>query len=473
MLTIFLSILAMLFLFGITIFVHEFGHFIVARKCGLVVETFSIGMGPALWRKEIGGVTYKIGAFPIGGYVSLPQLDPEGMEKIQGENENDRKKLPEISPWKKIAVAASGPLCNVVFGILLAWIVYIASYKLPTLKEQLPMIGVVAEDSEAYAKGIRPGDIITKVNGKPVDTWHNFLVEGLLQSGKDMQIDLSVKNADEERTLRLKTFEPGNDDATIVKGIGQAIPCLLGAVEKDSPAEKAGLKASDIVVEFNEETDRDWYHFTDIVQSATNQTVSIAVKRDGQRIETEITPEYNEKYERIMVGVGLGSFRTKPMDQVKNHAFMVFRVLKGLVTPKESGTVAKNLSGPVGIFNLLWNMIQIGFVAALSFTCMININLAILNLLPIPVLDGGHICFSLWEGITRRRVPAKVISILVQIFAVLLIGAMLLLTWRDFGRVFKKAPTEQVDKPAEKPEAADGEAAAQPSAPAAPDIATP
>ncbi|MEN8255147.1 MAG: site-2 protease family protein, partial [Verrucomicrobiota bacterium] len=116
MLEILYIVVMMLFLFGITIFAHEWGHFIVAKKCGLVIEKFSIGMGPSLWQKEIDGIVYKIGAFPIGGYVSLPQLDPEGMEKMQGGNENDRKKLPDVSPWKKIAVAVAGPLCNIVFA---------------------------------------------------------------------------------------------------------------------------------------------------------------------------------------------------------------------------------------------------------------------------------------------------------------------------------------------------------------------
>ena len=116
-------IFMMFFLFGITIFVHEWGHFFVARKCGLQVDAFAIGMGPALVQREINGVVYKICLFPIGGYVSLPQLDPEGMQKVQGENAQQSDPLPEISPWKKIAVAFAGPICNILFALLLALIV--------------------------------------------------------------------------------------------------------------------------------------------------------------------------------------------------------------------------------------------------------------------------------------------------------------------------------------------------------------
>ena len=447
MLTIILSIIAMLFLFGITVFVHEFGHFIVARKCGLVVETFSIGMGPALWKKEIGGITYKIGAFPIGGYVSLPQLDPEGMEKMQGENENDRNELPEVSPWKKIAVAVAGPVFNIVFGIFLAWVVYLSSSNLPTLEEQLPMVGAVDESSEAYAQGLRAGDVITQVNGTSVKTWIEFVVEGMLKSGDAMQIDLTVNNSEGSRTMTLKTMDPEENNGDLIDGVAQAIPCLLGAVNQNSPAEKAQLKANDIVTEFNGQTVRDWIHFTDLVQTAPDEPVKIAVKRKGERFETTITPEYSEQYKRVMVGVGLGNFRMKPMDQIKQDGFMVFRVLKGLMTPKESGKVAGSIQGPVGIFKLLWSMIQIGFVAAISFTRMININLAILNLLPIPVLDGGHICFATWEGVTRRKVPAKLVSTLVQIFASILIILMIFLSLRDTGLFRRLKHEKDTDAP--------------------------
>ncbi len=457
MLEIIYIVVMMLFLFGITIFVHEWGHFIVARKLGLVAETFSIGMGPALWKKEINGVVYKIGAFPVGGYVSLPQLDPEGMEKVQGDNEADRAALPEVSPWKKIAVAFAGPFCNIVFGIILAWIVYLAS-DLPTMEEQPAIVGMVSTNSTAYAEGIRTGDTIVQVNSKTVSNWTEFLVEGLLGVDKNQRIAVTVERNGQPQTFQLETVDPEDHEGQLIEGVDQAIPCLLGAVTKDSPADLAGIKANDIVVAFDDIPVSDWNQFTDLVQAATNRTVNMAIVREGVQHDLSITPEYNEKFDRVMVGVGLGYFRMKPMDQIKSDAFMVFRVLKGLVTPKESGKVAKSLQGPVGIFKILWNALQIGFFAALGFVRLININLAVLNLLPIPVLDGGHICFALWEGITRRKIPTKVITTLVQIFAILLIGAMVFLSWRDAGgerliqKLKHKAPAGQVEQQPAPPE---------------------
>lgn len=460
MLTILFSIVMMILLFGITIFVHEFGHFIVARKCGLVVQAFSIGMGPAIWKKEVNGIVYKIGAFPIGGYVALPQLDPEGMEKVQGENDSDDTEplsMPDISPWKKIAVSVAGPLCNVIFGILLAWVVFLAS-DLPTMEETPALIGGIAEDSVAFDKGIRAGDTIIGVNDKQVNTWTEFMVEALLGGDKNEQVTLKLKTADDTRTVQLTLAPNPEKTGIIIEGIDQAIPCLLGGVTANSPAEKAGLEANDIITSFDNTPVLDWFHFTDLVQATSNRTVNISVLRDDKLVDLKITPEYSTQYKQIMVGVGLGSFKMTPMDQIKSDAFMIFRVLKGLVTPAESGKVAKNLQGPIGIFKILFNALQIGFIAALGFVRFININLAVLNLLPIPVLDGGHICFSLWEIITKRKVHPKLIATLVNTFAILLIGAMIILSWRDAGgnrllKFLKKAPVEQVEKsPADLPE---------------------
>jgi regulator of sigma E protease len=455
MLEIIYIIVMMLFLFGITIFVHEWGHFIVAKKCGLVIEAFSIGMGPSLCKKEIDGIVYKIGAFPIGGYVSLPQLDPAGMEKVQGENESDRDELPDVSPRKKIAVAVAGPLCNIIFAFFLAMIV--ASADQP---EIVALIGTVETDSVAYEKGLRPADQVVAVNGNPVKTWYDAQVEALLVGG-DFEVTLTVLSGNETREVQIQANDP-EEGNFLVDGISEAIPCILGRVTPGSPAEEAGIQPDDIVKVFGGTPVIDWNHFTELVQEYPDQAVAITVLRGGDMIDLTVTPEYDEGMERSLIGVNLGGSMSmpwtltgNPVEQIKSDSSSIFRLLKALTTKGEAKQAAGGLGGPVAIFTMIWFALKMGIINALGLIRFININLAVLNLLPLPVLDGGHICFALWEGITRRKVHPKVVGTLVNVFAILLISAMLFLSWRDVdrnwnvSRFFKKAPAEQVTEPVE------------------------
>jgi len=459
-----------LFLFGLTVFVHEFGHFIVARWCGLKILTFSIGFGKAIVQWERAGIKYKIGWIPFGGYVALPQLDPSGMEKIQGK-EQDGEEIPEepsgiapqedgeesesfppISPWKKIAVSVAGPVGNILFAIVLAWAIFLSSDQ-PILEETAAVIGQVDETSVAYEKGIRLGDTVIAVNGKAVNSWYDFAVESLLAETENI-VELTLVCSNTTKTVSVEVADL-ETTGRVVDGVDQAIPCLIGTVTKDSPAERAGLQAGDILIQFNGVEVIGWSHFTELVQDTPLREVPVVVQREGRSIPLFLMPEYNEEYERVMVGVTLGDFRMRPMDQLKNDASMIVRVLQGLVTPRESGKVAKNLQGPVGIFSMLMMAIQTGFWTTFGLIRLININLALLNLLPIPVLDGGHIVFALWEGVTGRRVNVKMQMILVNACAILLIFAMLLITFNDldrrlnikefFGRLLP-GQTEQVEE---------------------------
>ncbi|MBN2162154.1 MAG: RIP metalloprotease RseP [Pontiellaceae bacterium] len=470
MLTIIYIIIMMLLLFGVTIFVHEWGHFIVARKLGLVAETFSIGMGPALWKKEINGVVYKIGAFPIGGYVSLPQLDPEGMEKMQGDNESDRAELPEVSPWKKIAVSVAGPLCNVIFALFLAGIVYLLPAK-GIIDENGVFVADVAADSAAYASGLRGGDQIKAVNGTPVKSWYEAKVESMLKMGEEQTAEMTVFNAtDGERTIVLKVNDPKTQEL-LIDGTSTAVPCEVLDIAEDSPAGRAGLLPRDVIYAIDGIMVTGTEQFTKIVQSHPGDSLTLRLLRGNEPKELNVVPEDIDG--TIRIGIGFRSafslpwtMSGNPIEQVTSDATSIFRFLKALTTPSEAKQAAEGAGGPVAILKMLYQAIYLGMVIAIGLTRFININLAVLNLLPIPVLDGGHICFSLWEGITRRKVPAKVVTSLVNIFAILLIGLMILLSWRDIGGPklisrFKKAPQEQV-----QPDAGNAEIEATPSVPA-------
>ncbi len=434
--TVFYTVFLAFFLFGITVFIHEFGHFIVARKCGLVVQTFSIGFGKAIWKREKGGIVYKIGWIPFGGYVALPQLDPEGMDRIQGSEEGES--FPDVSPWKKIAVAFAGPVGNILFAIVLALVIWLIPGD-DAGSQIRPLIGTVGTNSAAYASGLREGDEILSVNGTAVNNWYEFSVETLLQSGDS--VALTVRASDGEKELSVPVADVGGG-ARMVTGILPAIPCVFGSVSGGSPAELAGVAAGDEVLSFNSLPVLGWDHFTELVQAMTpGETAVLTVERDDETLELSVTPEYSEEYERMMIGVRLGGgsgmpwmFYKNPVDQLKFDALAIVRVLQALTNRDEAAQAAKGLGGPIAIFSMLMLAIKMGMINTLGFIRFININLAILNLLPIPVLDGGHIVFSLWEGITRRKVNARMQAVLIQICAFLLIGAMLLITFNDIDR---------------------------------------
>lgn len=438
-----------LFLFGITVFVHEFGHFIVARRCGLVVKTFSIGFGRAIVRWEKEGIVYKIGWIPFGGYVALPQLDPEGMEKIQGDA--SAEKYPEVSPWKKIAVAVAGPLGNIVFAILLALTIWLLPGNEAGAQIR-PIIGTIETNCAAYAVGLRPGDEIVRVNGAAVQNWYDVTVEALLQNGDTAGLELRDGRLLEVPFVQLDSGE------RIMEGVEAALPCLFGSVTKGGPADQAGVKSGDTALRFNGVPILGWDHFTERVQAAEpGVPAELTVDRKGAILTLSILPEYNEEYDRVMVGVQFGGsgmpwmLYKKPLDQIKYDALAIVRVLRALVTPEEAKQAAKGLGGPIAIFSMLTLAVKTGLANTLGLIRFININLAVLNLLPIPVLDGGHIVFSLWHGITRRKVNVRVQTVLINLFAVLLIGAMLILSFNDMDRSFqiKKFFSRLISVPAE------------------------
>ena len=429
------TLVAVIFLFGITIFVHELGHFLVARWCGMVVDTFSIGFGHAIWKRQINGVTYKIGWIPFGGYVALPQMDPSSNAAETAER--DTRKLPFVAPWKKILVALAGVIGNMLLAVLLAYLVFwIGKPSAP--HERNCIVGFVETNSASYAAGLRMGDEIVAVDGEPVRNWDDLMMAGALRQ----KATLTVKSVSGgEKSVAVPTAKNWMGVQAIA-GIGWMNLCSVASTVQGSSAEKAGLKRDDLIVAFNGEKMLSREHLMAVVNRNKDLEVPATIKRDGRLVEVMLKPQYDEKSKRALIGIMFNTMdvdydtvaHPRPWSQIKSHTTATFRLLRALVTPKEAKAASQAVGGPLAIIIMFWVAVQKSLILAIWFTGLVNVNLAVLNLLPIPILDGGHVVFSTWEWLTRRPISAKFVNTLMNAFAALIIGVFVLLTYRDTTR---------------------------------------
>ncbi|MBQ7188571.1 MAG: RIP metalloprotease RseP [Kiritimatiellae bacterium] len=459
-------VLIVVLLFSLAIFIHEFGHFLAARWLGLTVDAFSIGFGPAIWKKTINGTEYKICWILFGGFVALPQLDPSGMNQIQGDYSDKREQtddsetpaegegesseeptpariLPEIAAWKRIVVAFAGPFGNVVLAVILAFVLY----AVPAARIGLvdTRVGMIETNSVAYAEGLRSGDRIDAVNGTPVHTWSDLFTR-TIQVGDNETATFSVTKADGSQATYEIALDTNNVvGAKLLAGVSAMQPCQIAEVEAGSPAAAAGFRKGDTVLSVNGNPIYETYHFIEWIIQNGEKPVSIVIQRDGKELTLDVTPTMKqvegEEKPRAMIGVHLADATPRmwmmyrdPWQQLWWDTQSVFNVLRSFVAPKQKGerkAVAKQIGGPVTIVVSLYKSVKGSFWDAWGFLRMICINLAILNLLPLPVLDGGHICFALFEIITRRKPHPKFVAVVTNVFAFLLIGLMLFLIFRD------------------------------------------
>jgi regulator of sigma E protease len=457
-------LLEVVLLFNLLIVVHELGHFLAARWRGLVIEKFGVWFGKPIWKKTINGVQYSLGTIPLGGFVALPQLAP--MDIIEGETETDRAKLPQVSALDKIIVAFAGPLFSLLLAVVFAAIVWGVGHPVSEA-DTTTVIGYVEPGSPAQKAGLQAGDKILQVDGKPVIRF----------SGMNDSVTWNVIRSEGERILFVveRNGQRINTDVTPYiapssgwrrKSVRQvliypATTPVIDQVQPKTPAATAGLQRGDIILGFNGQHIYSPVALGAYVESHPGAAVSLQVLRHGRQLEVSVTPQTlpNEKTPRIGIAWDtsgrMSMTHPNPIEQVYNSVTSTLDTIGAVASPK-SDVKLQHLSGPLGIFRIYYLLFENewGWQLALWFSVILNVNLAILNMLPIPVLDGGHIVLALVEAVRRKPVNIRVLEVVQTGCAVLIIGYIAYISFFDVGdwigdkrEAAPPNPTPQAAKP--------------------------
>jgi regulator of sigma E protease len=457
-------------LFGGSIFVHELGHFLAARWRGVHVERFSIGFGPAIWSwRGRSGVEYRVSWFPVGGYVLLPQL--ADLSAVEGESRVDANKLPPVGYLSKILVFVAGATFNVLFAFALACIVWYIGQPLSsplnstTIAEVLPTVKNSAEievPSPASVAGLKSGDVILAIDGRPVTTFNEIVENLALSSGwnraGERETKLTILRDGAKSDVVIHPVIGGSEKTRII-GITTVAKFVIDQVVPGSLADKAGLRAEDQIVAINGKPALTPGQFRDGMREAFTAPIKITVLRSG-RSETVVIDAPKEKKLDLglLLKTGVIFSHPSPWEQVWSSAERTVDMVAALVNP-HSDIGLSHVQGPIGIISSFVDVSRAGMPFALWFTILVNVNLAILNLLPLPVLDGGQMVFATIARMRGRALPTTFIMTAQSVFFVL-IFAML-----GYISFFGDIPRMIRDSRAER--AAEAAAAAQ-NAPATP-----
>ncbi len=465
--------LEVVLLFNLLIGVHELGHFLAAKWRGLKVERFAIWFGKPLWKKNIGGVEYALGWIPAGGYVALPQMAT--METIEGKADSDKpaEPLPNVSPLDKIIVAFAGPLFSFLLAFVFAVVVWQVG-KPDNGADNSSVVGWVDPAGPAAQAGLQPGDTILEIDGHPVHhfspissmadsvTWrivtseHTNIVIKYLRDGRETTVSATPFH---RKTKVFNLFGLVNIPLER-KALRQILITAAGKatifeVATNSPAAIAGLKAGDEIVKVNGE--KIYSPFAvDFAQQAMSNTVikplTLTVRRGDEQFDRMLTPvlplQPTNAYPLIGILAWQGETNTTlvhpgPLAQIQTSAGQIFNTFAALFSKSEIGV--QQLGGAVMIIRVYSNLFQDedGWRRVLWFSVILNVNLALINLLPLPVLDGGHITLSLIEWIRRRPVHAKILNLIQTGFAALLITFMLYIAFFDTGDWLRSAHADR------------------------------
>jgi regulator of sigma E protease len=427
------SALAFLFVLGVLIFVHELGHFLMARRIGVRVLTFSLGFGPKLLSIKRGGTEYCISLVPLGGYVKMAGENPEDARTGASDEFLSKGK------WQRFQVLVMGPIMNLVLAVVVMSVVLYQGAQVPAFEQQTVVIGAFSDTSVAAKAGLKPGDRVIAVDGKPVDTWDQFAMAivpkakrevaiGFVRDGKAGQVTVVPEGQGK--------YELGD------VGVQPFVHPEILEVSAESAAARAGLHKGDIVLGAGGQANVTRDRLVELIKANEDKPLAVQIKRgDTVQAVTVIPKNVNGA---VMIGAQLSPYEVRtvdpgPLEAVKlsfqknwEWTRQIAETLGGLFTRQTS---VKQLMGPVAIADLSGTAAQAGWISLFTLMAMISLNLGLLNLMPIPVLDGGHIFILGLEGLARRDFSMRVKEKMLLAGFVLLLMLMVTVIYNDLMRI--------------------------------------
>ena len=438
-------VLYLLVTVGILVTVHEYGHYLVARAAGVRILRFSVGFGrPLLSWTDKRGTVFTLAAIPLGGYL---QMYGEGEDTADWEPEAGSKyaNIPfdKLSPWWRIAIAAAGPGANFVLAFVVYWAIAIAG-----VTAYIPIVGTVEQGTPAHTAGLRGGEELVAIDGRSTPTWSEVSVALAGRLGETGEIHIAARRPDASSTreyrVPVEDWRSGEEAPDLLDDLGiVALPAVIGRVRDDSAAARAGLQAWDRVLAVDGVVVRDWVDWVDAVRGAPERAIALRVDRGGREIDLSLTPaalsDGEEKIGFAGVEAPVRTVRHSAIEAVAWSANetvaktaltlqLLGKMFAGMVSPK-------NLSGPVMIAKVARDSAQTGWRNFLVILALLSISLGVINLLPIPVLDGGHILFAFAQIVSRRPVPARVQAIGMRVGLFLVSFTMLFVIYNDVARL--------------------------------------
>ena len=445
-------VVAAILLLGPLIAIHEFGHYIVARKLGVKVLVYSIGFGPTLlkWTSKKSGIQYQLSALPLGGYVKM--LD----EREGSVSEEDLPKaFNRQHPWKRIAIVAAGPLINLAFAVVLFWILFIPS------QEQLnTRVGKVLPNTPAATVQMQVGDKITNVDGTATPTWEKLNFALVDRVGETGSIEIQADRAGQVKTFQLPIQDfLKNQNQSALDSLGfmpyrPHIPAVAAKLSEDGAAIRQGMKEGDKIIAIDGVKMNDWFDVVQVVQASPEKLLKIDILRQNQLLHLEVMPQAKRDSMGNVSGVlGVQNIPGKiniPADYKQviqyspTEAFVMAVDKTGQISGMILNSIVKmfrgligldNLSGPITIAKVAGQSAEMGWQTFISFMALMSVSLGILNLLPIPMLDGGHLVYYFIELIRGKPVSEQIQLVGLKIGMVLLGSMMLLALFNDFMRL--------------------------------------
>jgi regulator of sigma E protease len=426
------TLLAFAFVLGVLVFVHELGHFMMARWHGVRVLVFSLGFGPKLLKVKRGDTEYAISAIPLGGYVKMAGENPEDTRTGSSDEFLSKTK------WQRFQILIMGPVMNLALAVVLMAVVLMQGAQVPSYQDKPVVIGKVEAGSAGDAAGLRAGDIIAAVNDDAVPTWDRFLLT--IGTKAEREVRLRVMRDGREERITVTPAAQGKFQIGDLGVLPDVYPSVASVIAGER-AEAAGLKAGDVLLAINGERVVFSQDAVGVISKMPDTPVNLRIRRDGTEQDITVTPRREGDVGRIggYFANETNTFKPGPLEAVglsveRNIEFsgLILKTLWGLIVGETS---PKQLMGPVGIAQLSGESAQAGWVALFALMATISLNLGLLNLMPVPVLDGGHILIMGLEAIARRDFSIQVKEKMFLVGFMLLMALMVTVIYNDLTRI--------------------------------------